>query len=102
MLRMLRSRARCMRVAKVLQSYLDGEVTSEVADAVAEHLEECRRCGLEADTYRAIKESVASVADGRAAAVDAGVVERLNRFAQELSQNSGGSQGTGDSPPSDD
>ncbi|HUW15765.1 MAG TPA: zf-HC2 domain-containing protein [Actinomycetes bacterium] len=54
------TRLRCHQVAKTLQAYLDGEVVPRKADQVAAHLEECRQCGLDAQTYRAIKASIAT------------------------------------------
>lgn len=57
---LLLMRARCHRVARALQEYLDGEVDPTMASAVAEHLEECRRCGLEDSTYLAIKTAIAA------------------------------------------
>jgi predicted anti-sigma-YlaC factor YlaD len=49
----------CLRVTRVLQSYLDGVVDEVTARRVAAHLEDCRRCGLRADTYAAIKTALA-------------------------------------------
>lgn len=51
--------ANCMQVRRVLQSYLDGEVDELTARRVGRHLEHCRRCGLNAETYEAIKEAPA-------------------------------------------
>ncbi len=76
------SRSRCHRVAKVLQDYLDDEVDGSTMAMVAEHLEECRRCGLEASTYRAIKSVIASSAGDLV--IDEGAVRRLRSFADEL------------------
>ncbi|MGW0734812.1 zf-HC2 domain-containing protein [Streptomyces sp. NPDC002851] len=42
-----------MRVTKVLQAYLDGETDELTARRVADHVEDCRRCGLEATVYQA-------------------------------------------------
>lgn len=89
MLEMLRERARCMRVARVLQSYLDGEVEPPTARAVEEHLEECRRCGLEASTYTAIKVAIATCQDPASITVDADAVRRLTAFARRLSRDDG-------------
>lgn len=50
-----RRRLMCPEVARTLQSYLDGRVDDQWAARVAEHLEDCRRCGLKAETYRDIK-----------------------------------------------
>lgn len=77
------SRSECHQVAKVLQSYLDGETEASTSSMVAEHLEDCRRCGLEASTYLAIKTAIASAAPDDPA-VDADVVGRLRRFADGL------------------
>ncbi|MDQ2710317.1 MAG: zf-HC2 domain-containing protein [Actinomycetota bacterium] len=41
--------SRCLRTARVLQRYLDGELDDPTTIArVHAHLEECRRCGLNA------------------------------------------------------
>jgi len=78
--------ARCRRVARVLQSYLDGEMDPPTAKAVTEHLEECRRCGLEASTYTAIRTAVAAAgADaGAHLAVEPAALARLDAFAHSL------------------
>lgn len=78
------SRSRCRKVARVLQDYLDGESDGATTTMVAEHLEQCRRCGLEASTYQAIKSAIAaSAAD---VVIDAAAVERLRRFADGLAE----------------
>lgn len=51
---------RCWQVLRALQSYLDGVADEVTSRTVAGHLEECHRCGLEADTYRAIKGALAN------------------------------------------
>jgi anti-sigma factor RsiW len=86
---MLLSRSRCLQVARVLQSYLDGEVEPPTAAVVAEHLEVCRRCGLEASTYLAIKTAISSTAPG-APVVAPDAVDRLRRFARELGDRAAG------------
>lgn len=87
MLGTIAERARCMRVARVLQSYLDGEVEPPTARAVEEHLEECRRCGLAASTYLAIKTAIAASGASTRPSVDAEAVERLRAFARQLSDD---------------
>ena len=82
MLRM--SRSDCHQVAKVLQSYLDGETEAPTSSMVAEHLEVCRKCGLEASTYLAIKTAIAASAR-EATPVDNDAVARLRDFADGLS-----------------
>ncbi len=87
-LAMVGMRMRCHRAARHLQAYLDGEADAAAAAAVAAHLEECRRCGLEASTYAAIKAAVALRQDtGPAPAVDPAVLARLDRFAHDLSSD---------------
>jgi anti-sigma factor (TIGR02949 family) len=50
----------CAEVGELLQEYLDDQLDASRAARLEAHLEECRRCGLEADTYRQIKRSLAS------------------------------------------
>lgn len=50
----------CARVGEVLQSYLDGELDDDTAPLVAEHLEMCRRCGLEASVYTDVRDALAN------------------------------------------
>ncbi|GAB3488448.1 anti-sigma factor family protein [Amycolatopsis cihanbeyliensis] len=70
---------RCLRVMRTLQSHLDGEVDEDTSRWVAQHLEECRRCGLEADTYRAISDALAQHRHG-----DAEAITRLRAFGAAL------------------
>ena len=83
MIQSMLSRSGCLRVTRVLQSYLDGEVDEVTSAIVAKHLEQCRRCGLEASTYRAIKSAITE-AGPDVAPVDAAAIERLRRFAEDL------------------
>jgi hypothetical protein len=71
--------ARCPEVARVLQRYLDGEVDARTLRLVSAHLEDCRRCGLEVETYTALKQALR-----RAGAVPAEPIERLRTFADQL------------------
>ena len=75
--------ASCRQVAKALQSYLDGALDAASARRVARHLEMCRRCGLEAETYAAIKAALAR--DGRD--VDPDAVARLREFGARLADS---------------
>lgn len=77
------SRSDCHQVAKVLQSYLDGETEAPTSSMVAEHLEVCRKCGLEASTYLAIKTAIAANAP-ETTPVDNDAVARLRDFADGL------------------
>ncbi|MDP8928281.1 MAG: zf-HC2 domain-containing protein [Actinomycetota bacterium] len=74
----------CRQVARVLQAYLDRELDQHTARKVSHHLEDCRRCGLEASTYRDLKQRLSDL--GRP--VDAEVVERLRIFVDKLSEHS--------------
>ncbi|MGI9004320.1 MAG: anti-sigma factor family protein [Pseudonocardia sp.] len=71
---------RCLRTAHTLQRYLDGEIDDRTAARVTEHLEECRRCGLHAQTYRAIKQALRSSAHD----VDELALRRLRAFTRSL------------------
>ena len=70
----------CRQVGQILQSFLDFELDEVTADKVAEHLEDCRRCGMAADVYLEIKASL-----GRdAPAVPEESLSRLEEFARRL------------------
>jgi anti-sigma factor RsiW len=74
-----RQAAGCRQAGRLLQSYLDGELDEVTARRVAGHLEDCRRCGLEAATYTAIKSALA-----RRGTVPPGAAERLRVFGEDL------------------
>jgi len=70
----------CREVGRLLQRYLDGDTDDHVTARVAEHLEDCRRCGLEAEIYREIKASLAR----QAPVLPATTLARLRRFCDQL------------------
>ncbi len=72
----------CQQVGEILQHYLDGELDEHRSTRIAAHLEDCRRCGLEAEAYEQIKASLAS----RRPDVPADSVERLREFGRRLAQ----------------
>lgn len=74
--------ANCMQVARVLQSYLDGQVDDLTARRVRRHLEHCRRCGLKSETYEAIRDAIAR----RGRHVDADALDRLREFGERLAE----------------
>lgn len=74
--------ASCAEVAAVLQQFLDGEVDDVTTQRVRRHLDACRRCGLEAETYTAIKDALAR----RRPAVEDDTFRRLREFGRELSE----------------
>ena len=76
-----RNQMSCHQVGKVLQSYLDDELDPDAARKVAAHLEDCRRCGLEAETYEALKESLR-----RGAGLADEPVSRLREFGEQLAR----------------
>ncbi len=82
----LLSRSECHRAAKMLQSYLDGELDPTNAAIMASHLEFCRRCGLALSTYRSIKTVIAAVSPSP---VDAAAIDRLRAFADQLEASGG-------------
>ncbi|WP_236244289.1 MULTISPECIES: anti-sigma factor [unclassified Streptomyces] len=69
----------CAQVGRVLQAHLDGETGGATAQRVAAHLEQCRHCGLEARTYRAIKGALA-----RRREPDPDAMRRLRGFGESL------------------
>lgn len=75
----------CAAVGKVLQRYLDGATDPETTALVRAHLDDCRRCGLEADTYRTIKAALAT--HRQPPPPDA--VQRLRDFGLQLARTDG-------------
>lgn len=69
----------CAAVAAVLQEHLDNELDVDAASRVAAHLDACRACGLEAQTYAAIKTAVRN-----SQPVDDEAMSRLRDFADDL------------------
>ena len=77
----------CMRVGRLLQSYLDGELDDEQGAAmVARHLEACRRCGLAADSIEELKTRTARLRRDP----DPEQVQRIERVIDELTERSPG------------
>jgi anti-sigma factor RsiW len=71
----------CPEVGRLLQRFLDDELNDEAdAEMLSQHLELCRRCGLEADTYLKIKTALAS----RRTEVPPESIERLRAFGEQL------------------
>lgn len=72
--------AGCREAMRELQTYLDGHLDERAASRIARHLEDCRRCGLEAKVYADIKASLAR--SDREIPED--TVARLQAFAARL------------------
>ncbi len=70
----------CHEVGRVLQSYLDGNVDDDFAGKIADHLEACKNCGLELETYQRIKTTLAA----KMPEVDPAAIERLRAFGDEI------------------
>lgn len=73
----------CHQVAEVLQTYVDGELDASTAMLVADHLEDCRRCGMEESAYRDMKARLARLAE----TADPTAVDRLKLFVDELTRD---------------
>lgn len=70
----------CRELGRLLHAYLDGELRDSRAVLVADHLDACMRCGLEADSYRWLKAQLTSMAPR----TDERQLERLRDFAHGL------------------
>lgn len=70
----------CRQVGRLLQRYLDGDVDDLTARRIMRHLEDCRRCGMEAAAYTEIKASLARRGDQ----VPGETVQRLREFGEQL------------------
>lgn len=70
----------CREAARLIQSYLDGQTSVADRSSVEQHLELCRRCGLEARTYAEIKAALAR----RCGPVDELSLLRLKQFGASL------------------
>lgn len=84
---MMKDLIECMRVRRVLHSYLDGELDDEDgAVLVARHLQACRRCGMAADSIQALKDRLARFRT----APEPAQLQRIERVIEELTQPSAG------------
>lgn len=70
----------CHEVAAVLQSYLDGELAPQDADRVADHLQHCHRCEIEATTVRKVIDAI----QRQRSELDAGTYARLTGVLDQL------------------
>ncbi len=71
----------CQSVGAWLQSYLDGELDGVRQRHVSRHLADCRRCGMEASTYRQLR---ASLRRRVPTLEEAASLNRLRDFAERL------------------
>lgn len=70
----------CDEVGELLQQYLDGAIDGPQSARLVAHLDECRRCGLEAETYETIKTSLAATRT----TVPDDALDRLRDFGSRL------------------
>lgn len=70
----------CHQVGSVLQAYLDGELGPQDAELVAEHLQHCQRCGIEAATVTGVIDAIKRQRPD----LDPAPLERLTRFVDRL------------------
>ncbi len=97
-----RAQLNCREVGRLLQSHLDGELDEARSQQVADHLDDCLRCGLEAEIYQALRaalqrrapvdpERLARLRDfgARLAAGDPALTSRLGRFDPSEDPNRG-------------
>ncbi len=77
------SLARCREVRRVINAFVDGQVEEEFTAKIAEHLEDCRRCGLAAEVYANIKQSLQSTPP----TVDHDAIERLREFGSDIARD---------------
>jgi anti-sigma factor RsiW len=75
----------CADVVRVLQQYLDGRLDAATARLAAQHLEMCKDCGLEAETYATIKRALFELG-----APPPDAIERLRTFAVALAEGHAG------------
>lgn len=76
----------CRKVAKVLQSHLDGELDEESRRKVAAHLDDCERCGLEAEVLEGVRHALR----GRRERLPAATAIALREFSDRLISGEGG------------
>jgi anti-sigma factor RsiW len=76
----------CREVGRLLQHYLDGALDDARAARLAAHLDECRRCGLEAETYLRIR---TALAERGASELPADALARLVEFGERLAGDHG-------------
>lgn len=74
----------CRDVGRVLQSYLDGETPEVTTRLVQLHLRACRRCGMEASTYRSMMRAFSA---HHRLDLDPQTLARLRGFAESLMQD---------------
>lgn len=70
----------CRTVGRLLHAYLDGELETRETGLVADHLEQCLECGLDAASYRWLKDRLVDLTTDD----DPPLLARLRVFADKL------------------
>lgn len=78
--RLFRRGMSCQQVDEVMQQYLDRELDASEVPKVLEHLEACKDCGLEAELYTRIQNSLHE----HQVAPSADSMSKIRALAQEL------------------
>ena len=73
----------CHEVARVLQSFLDGELGPDDAEKVAAHLALCEPCDIESSTIEAVRDAIRTQRPD----IDTQEVARLERFVDEIDRH---------------
>ena len=71
---------RCRQVHRVIDAFLDGELGPEHAELVADHLEDCEACGVEAETIEQVRDAVSRLRE----AEDPEALGRLRGYLDQL------------------
>lgn len=78
--RLFRRGMSCSQVEEVMQQYLDNELEPSEVPKVLAHLEACKDCGLEAELYTRIQNSLHE----HQAAPSADSMDKIRALAREL------------------
>ncbi len=78
-----RDMTNCHKALRLVQAAIDGELDDATLARVNAHLAACRKCGMTADTYRAIKASIATRGNTQ---LDPAILAELTEFARNLTQ----------------
>ena len=70
----------CAEVGTLVHEYLDGVLDPKRSARLKAHIEDCRRCGLEVETYERIKQTLAT----RRGTVEADSLARLKAFGERI------------------
>lgn len=75
--------ADCREVARVLQSFLDGELGPEDGETVAAHLAVCEHCNIESATIDAVRDTIRAQRPD----LDVDDLSRLEAFVADIDRH---------------